>query len=49
MVDGATPPFVNLNDALAWLDAHIDFEQNMPRRRAWPTLDRMRGADGAAG
>jgi dihydrofolate synthase/folylpolyglutamate synthase len=35
-------PFDGLADALAWLDAHIDFEANMPRRRALPTLDRMR-------
>ena len=32
MADPA-PPFENLADALAWLDAHIDFEQNMPRRQ----------------
>jgi dihydrofolate synthase / folylpolyglutamate synthase len=37
-----TPPFDGLADALAWLDSHIDFESNMPRRRAVPTLDRMR-------
>ncbi len=30
-----------LADALAWLDSHVDFESNMPRRRAVPTLDRM--------
>ena len=41
MADPAAPPFDTLPDALAWLDAHIDFEQNMPRRRAWPTLDRI--------
>ena len=41
MADPAAPPFDTLADALAWLDAHIDFEQNMPRRRAWPTLDRI--------
>ena len=41
MAEPAAPPFENLADALAWLDAHIDFEQNMPRRRAWPTLDRI--------
>ena len=35
-------PFGGLADALAWLDAHVDFEANMPRRRALPTLDRMR-------
>jgi hypothetical protein len=36
------PPFAGLADALAWLDSHVDFESNMPRRRAVPTLDRMR-------
>ena len=41
MAEPAAPPFENLADALDWLDAHIDFEQNMPRRRAWPTLDRI--------
>jgi dihydrofolate synthase/folylpolyglutamate synthase len=35
-------PFKGVDDALAWLDSHIDFESNMPRRRALPTLDRMR-------
>jgi dihydrofolate synthase/folylpolyglutamate synthase len=37
----APPPFESLDDALAWLDSHIDFESHMPRRRALPTLDRM--------
>jgi len=36
-----SPPFAGLADALAWLDSHVDFESNMPRRRAVPTLDRM--------
>ena len=36
------PPFDGLEEALAWLDGHIDFESSMPRRRALPTLDRMR-------
>ena len=36
------PPFDGLDDALAWLDTHIDFESTMPRRRSLPTLDRMR-------
>ena len=36
------PSFDDLDAALAWLDGHIDFEANMPRRRALPTLDRMR-------
>jgi dihydrofolate synthase/folylpolyglutamate synthase len=35
-------PFAGLDVALAWLDGHIDFESNMPSRRALPTLDRMR-------
>jgi dihydrofolate synthase / folylpolyglutamate synthase len=34
--------FDDLPAALAWLDAHIDFESNMPSRRSLPTLDRMR-------
>ncbi len=34
-------PFVSLDAALEWLDSHIDFESNMPTRRAIPTLDRM--------
>ena len=38
----ASLPFESVDDALAWLDSHIDFESNMPRRRALPTLDRMR-------
>jgi dihydrofolate synthase/folylpolyglutamate synthase len=36
------PPFVDLDAALEWLDDHIDFESNMPSRRTWPTLDRMK-------
>ncbi len=35
-------PFASLPEALAWLDAHIDFESNVPSRRALPTLDRVR-------
>lgn len=35
------PPFDGVEDALAWLDSHVDFESNMPRRRALPTLERM--------
>jgi dihydrofolate synthase / folylpolyglutamate synthase len=35
-------PFADVAAALAWLDSHIDFESNMPRRRSVPTLDRMR-------
>jgi dihydrofolate synthase/folylpolyglutamate synthase len=38
----ASPPFLGVADAIEWLDSHIDFERNMPRRRALPTLDRMR-------
>ena len=40
-MDAPVPPFEGLEDALAWLDSHVDFESNMPRRRAVPTLDRM--------
>jgi dihydrofolate synthase / folylpolyglutamate synthase len=40
--DPALPPFDGVDDALAWLDSHVDFESQMPRRRALPTLDRMR-------
>jgi dihydrofolate synthase/folylpolyglutamate synthase len=35
-------PFDDLPEALAWLDAHIDFESTMPTRRTLPSLDRMR-------
>ena len=35
-------PFADLDAALEWLDSHIDFESNMPSRRALPTLDRMK-------
>jgi dihydrofolate synthase/folylpolyglutamate synthase len=38
----AALPFEGIDDAVAWLDSHIDFEKHMPRRRALPTLDRMR-------
>jgi dihydrofolate synthase/folylpolyglutamate synthase len=38
----ASLPFENVDDAVAWLDSHIDFEKNMPRRRLVPTLDGMR-------
>ena len=41
-IPAVPPPFDGLDDALAWLDDHIDFESTMPRRRAWPTLERMR-------
>ncbi|MGP8060519.1 MAG: bifunctional folylpolyglutamate synthase/dihydrofolate synthase [Acidimicrobiales bacterium] len=35
-------PFTSLGEALAWLDAHTDFESSVPSRRALPTLERMR-------
>jgi len=34
--------FVDLPEALAWLDCHVDFEAAMPTRRTLPSLDRMR-------
>jgi dihydrofolate synthase/folylpolyglutamate synthase len=34
-------PFVDVDQALAWLDGHIDFESTMPSRRSLPTLERM--------
>ena len=34
--------FVDLLEALAWLDGHVDFEAAMPTRRALPSLDRIR-------
>jgi dihydrofolate synthase / folylpolyglutamate synthase len=37
----AALPFTGIEAALEWLDSHIDFESNMPSRRALPTLDRM--------
>lgn len=49
MDEPAAPPFDDLADALAWLDAHVDFESNMPRRRAVPTLDRMRALTAVLG
>ncbi len=42
MDEPVAPPFERVEDALAWLDGHVDFESNMPRRRSLPTLDRMR-------
>ena len=41
--------FGDLPEALAWLDAHIDFESSMPSRRSLPTLDRMRALAGLLG
>jgi len=40
--DPVAAPFDGLPEALAWLDDHVDFESRMPRRRAVPTLQRMR-------
>ncbi len=42
MVSPASLPFDSVDDALAWLDSHIDFEAHMPRRRSLPTLEPMR-------
>ena len=41
--------FDDLPAALAWLDAHVDFESSMPSRRDLPTLDRMRELVGILG
>jgi dihydrofolate synthase/folylpolyglutamate synthase len=35
------PSFAGVDDAVAWLDSHIDFESTMPRRRSLPSLERM--------
>ncbi|MGH9099923.1 MAG: bifunctional folylpolyglutamate synthase/dihydrofolate synthase, partial [Acidimicrobiales bacterium] len=35
-------PFSSIDDALAWLDGHIDHELKTPSRRSLPTLDRTR-------
>ena len=42
MHEPVSPPFSGLEDALTWLDSHINLEAQMPSRRALPTLDRMR-------
>ena len=34
--------FSDLPEALAWLDAHSDFESKMPTRRTLPSLERMK-------
>jgi dihydrofolate synthase / folylpolyglutamate synthase len=34
-------PFGGVDEAVSWLDGHIDFESLMPNRRALPTLARM--------
>ena len=41
-VSGDETRFAGLDDAVEWLDSHIDFESKMPNRRALPTLDPMR-------
>lgn len=41
MVEPVAPSFAGVDDAVAWLDSHIDFESTMPRRRSLPTLERM--------
>jgi dihydrofolate synthase/folylpolyglutamate synthase len=45
----APPAFEGVDDAIDWLDAHIDFEAHMPRRRALPTLDPMWALTGLLG
>jgi dihydrofolate synthase / folylpolyglutamate synthase len=35
-------PFASLEEALVWLDSHIDYESKSPSRRDLPTLERMR-------
>ena len=39
-----TAPFASLDEALGWLDAHIDYERVAPTRRALPSLDGVRAA-----
>ena len=41
--------FSSIDDALAWLDDHIDFERVAPTRRALPSLEGMHGALGILG
>jgi dihydrofolate synthase/folylpolyglutamate synthase len=42
-VTTAPPPsFDDLDQAVAWLDGHVNYESVMPTRRSLPTLDRMR-------
>ena len=41
MDEPVAPSFAGVDDAVAWLDSHIDFESTMPRRRSLPTLERM--------
>ncbi len=49
MDEPVTVPFRGVGEALAWLDDHIDFEANMPRRRAVPSLERMRALSALLG
>ena len=42
MDEPVAPPFDGAEEALAWLDGHVDLESRMPRRSAVPTLERMR-------
>ena len=37
-------PFASLDEALGWLDAHIDYERVAPTRRTLPSLDGVRAA-----
>ena len=41
--------FSSIDEALAWLDDHIDFERVAPTRRALPSLEGMHGALGILG
>ncbi|HEX3794540.1 MAG TPA: folylpolyglutamate synthase/dihydrofolate synthase family protein [Acidimicrobiales bacterium] len=38
---GVRGGFAGLDEALVWLESHIDFESSMPSRRSLPTLARM--------
>jgi dihydrofolate synthase / folylpolyglutamate synthase len=38
----AAAGFSGIDEALAWLDSHIDYESTLLNRRALPTLERMR-------
>ena len=49
MTTPPAPAFDDLGQALAWLDGHVNFESEMPSRRALPTLDRMRELMGVLG
>ena len=49
MESPASLPFESVDDAVTWLDSHIDFEKHMPRRRLVPTLDGMRALCGLLG